>query len=204
MPFEELLKNKLLKMYYDLSLLLVKDKNRFVENVSDNGNRIWDAEITDIYKGRRNCFVDTAYILNGEVKTDKQYCYYDINAYELIDMKVDTASEIEFFNYNFKVRIGYEVSSFEKRRNNYMNIVVGYVSTLMEKELDEISAIEEDKRNLINLFAFYEKKDMNGDLFQIICDNLISTPETFAPYLANLEANLEDSESSIRNVIRQL
>ena len=67
MPFEELLKNKLLKMYYDLSLMLVKDKNRFVENVSDEGNRIWDAEITDIYKGRRNCFVDTAYILNDEV-----------------------------------------------------------------------------------------------------------------------------------------
>jgi hypothetical protein len=89
-----------------------------------------------------------------------------------------------------------------------MNIVVGYVSALMEKELDEISAIEEDKRNLINLFVFYEKKDMNGDLFQIICDNLIRTPKTFAPYLANLEAkleaNLEDSESSIRNVVRQL
>jgi hypothetical protein len=75
----------------------------------------------------------------------------------------------------------------------------------MEKELDEISAIEEDKRNLINLFAFYEKKDMNGDLFQIICDNLISTPKKFAPYLANLEANLEEnSERIIRNVVRQL
>jgi hypothetical protein len=205
MPFQEMLKNKLLNMYYDLSLLLVKDKNRFVENVSDEGNRIWDAEITDIYKGRRNCFVDTAYILNGEVKTDKQYCYYDINAYELIDMKVDTASEIEFFNYNFKVRIGYEISNFEKRRNNYMNIVVGYVSTLMEKELDEISAIEEDKRNLIKLVKFYDsKKYMNCDLFEVIYNNLISTPDTFAPYLANLEANLEDSESSIRNVIRQL
>ena len=71
---------------------------------------------------------------------------------------------------------------------------------LMEKELDEISAIEEDKRNLINLFAFYEKKDMNGDLFQIICDNLIRTPKKFAPYLSNLE----DSERSIRNVVRQL
>ena len=51
MPFKELLKNKLLKMYYDLSLLLVKDKNRFVEKISNKGQRIWDAEITSIYKG---------------------------------------------------------------------------------------------------------------------------------------------------------
>jgi hypothetical protein len=74
----------------------------------------------------------------------------------------------------------------------------------MEKELDDITVIEDDKRKIINLFAFYEKKDMNSDLFQIICDNLIRTPKTFAPYLANLEANLEDSEKSIRDVVRQL
>ena len=40
MPFKELLKNKLLKMYYDLSLLLVKDKNRFVEKISDKGRTL--------------------------------------------------------------------------------------------------------------------------------------------------------------------
>ena len=206
MPFEELLKNKLLKMYYDLSLMLVKDKNRFVENVSDEGNRIWDAEITDIYKGRRNCFVDTAYILNGEVKTDKQYCYYDINPYELIGMKVDTASGIEFYNYAFKARLGYEVSSFEKKRIHYMDIVVGYVSTLMEKELDEISAIEEDKQNLIKLVKFYDsKKYMNCDLFEVIYNNLIRASDAFAPYLANMDlANRDDVDKAIRAVVVSL
>ena len=207
MPFEELLKNKLLKMYYDLSLMLVKDKNQFVENVSDEGNRIWDAEITDIYKGRRNCFVDTAYILNGEVKTDKQYCYYDINPYELIGMKVETASGIEFYNYAFKARLGYELSStYKKRRIHYMDIVVGYVSTLMEKELDEISAIEEDKQNLIKLVKFYDsKKYMNCDLFEVIYNNLIRASDAFAPYLANMDlANRDDVDKAIRAVVVSL
>ena len=221
MPFEEMLKNQKLKMYYDLSLLFVKDKNKIVEKISEDGSSIWDAEITDIYKGRRNWYVDCAYILNDEVKTDKQYCYYEIDPFVLTDPNylwlddtgnrkwVHTASEIEFFNYNLQNYIGYVLSVvYKKRVINYTNLAIAYNASWMEKELDEISAIEDDKRNIINIFAFYEKKDMNSDLFQIICDNLIRTPKTFAPYLsnleANLEANLEDSEKSIRDVVRQL
>ena len=220
MPFEELAKNKLLKMYYDLSLLLVKDKNRFIEGrddegrddegssdegSSDEGRLSWDAEITDIYSGKRNYFIDCAYILNDEVKTNKKYCYYEINPFELICMNrmltfVNNASEIEFFNYTFNVRIGYEMLSLDKRRINYTNLVIGYVATLMEKELDEISAIEEDKGNLIKLVAFYEsKKNMNCDLFGVIYNNLIRANNTnvFAPYLANLE----DTENTVRTLI---
>ena len=189
MPFEELMKNKLLKMYYELSLLLVKDKNRFVEKITYDGC-FWDAEITEIYKGRRNCFIDCAYILNDVVKTDKQYCYYDINPFELKDpyslwidpytgdrKYVNTASEIEWFNYNFKVRIGYEVSGFEKRVIKYTNLIVEYNASLMEKELDKISAIEEDKQNIIKLIALNEKEGMNSDLLMIIYNNLVSADE---------------------------
>jgi len=211
MPFEEMLKNQKLKMYYDLSLLFVKDKNKIVEKLSQDGSPIWDAEITDIYKGQRNWYVDCAYILNDEVKTDKQYCYYEINPYLLIDPNylwldditgdrkwVHTASEIEFFNYNLQGNIGYVLSVvYKKRVINYTNLAIAYNASLMEKELDEISAIEEDKRNLINLIAFYEKKDMNRDLFQVIYNNLIHAPKTFDPYLANLE----DSEKIIRTVV---
>ena len=200
MPFQEMLKNQKLKMYYDLSLLFVKDKNRFVEKLSEDGSQIWDAEITCIYKGRRNCYVDCAYILNDEVKTDKQYCYYEMNPFELSDRKhVHTASEIEFFNYTFQTTTGHVLAGiYKKRVINYTNLAIAYNASWMEKELDEISAIEEDKRNLINLIAFYEsKKEMNGDLFGIIYNNLIRTPETFAPYLANLE----DSEKTIRYVM---
>ena len=181
----------------------MKDKNRFVEKVSNKGERIWDAEITGIYNGKRNCFVDCAYFLNNEVKTDKHYCYYEINPCELMWMNrnnrfVSTVSEIEWFNHNFQVRLGYEVISFDKRRINYTNLAIAYNVLLMEKELDEISAIEEDKRNLITLIAFYEsKKNMNCDLFEIIYNKLIRATDTFAPYLENLD----DTEKTIRTVI---
>lgn len=204
MPFEELMKNKLLKMYYELSLLLVKDKHRFVERFCDYG-RLWDDEITNLYKGGRNCFIDCAYILNNVVKTDKQYCYYEMNPYDLTEpysLWIDettgerkffhTASEIELFNFNFKYRVGCDLIHFE-RCIKYTNIIVSYFIAIMEKELDELSAFEDDKINIIKLIAFNDKKDMNSDIFHVIYSNLICSNEAkrFAPYLANLENNKE-------------
>ena len=205
MPFEELLKNKLLKMYYDLSLLLVKDKNRFVEKISNKGRPIWDAEIAHIYNGRRNCFVDCAYILNGVVKTDKQYCYYEMNPFELrkpyslwegdqytgVRKFVNTSSEIKWFNNNYKNRLGYEISGFEKRAINYTNLVVAYNASLMEKELDEISAIEDDKQNIIKLIAFNDKEGMNCDILMIIYNKIVSS-EGIIKY-NNIMCELENS-----------
>jgi hypothetical protein len=221
MPFEELMKNKLLKMYYELSLLLVKDKNRFVEKIDHDGKLIWDDEITNIYKGRRYCFVDCAYILNDVVKTDKQYCYYEMNPYELkyssysmregsfnIDQYTDerkvvnTSSEIEFFNYSLMGRLGHEVVSFEKRVINYTNLIVDYNATLMEKELDEISAAEDDKINIIKLIAFNDKKGMNRDIFQVFYSYLICSKvsKRYAKYLEKLENNKEVTIALIASV----
>lgn len=201
MPFEELLKNKLLKMYYDLSLLLVKDKNRFIEKLCDDGC-YWDDEITRLYKKPRNCFIDCAYILNNVVNTDKQYCYYEMDPYLLIDpnyMWLDdttgdrkwfhTPLEIEKFNNKFKNRLGYELISFEKHYNKYTNLIVEYEIALMEKELDELSSIEDDKINSIKLIAFNDKKDMNCDIFKIIYNHLINQKNSkrFASYLENVD-----------------
>jgi lysyl-tRNA synthetase class I len=63
----------------------------------------------------------------------------------------------------------------------------------MEKELDELSAIEDNKINIIKLIAFNDKKDMNSDIFQVIYSNLICSNEAkrFTSYLANLENNKE-------------
>jgi len=46
---------------------------------------------------------------------------------------------------------------------------------LMEKELDEISAVEEDKQNIIKLIAFSDKKGMNGDILMIIYNKIVSS-----------------------------
>jgi hypothetical protein len=178
----------------------------FVEKISNDG-RFWDDEITRLYKGRRNCFIDCAYILNGIVKTDKQYCYYNINPFEFIDsyysvrrFNVDSSSNIALFNFDFKDRFRYELIRFEKRLIDYTNLVVEYNATLIEKEIDELSAVEEDKINLIKLIALNDKKDMNSDIFQVIYNNLISDKGTniFIPYLANLD---NDKNFTIAQII---
>ena len=44
----------------------------------------------------------------------------------------------------------------------------------MEKELDELSAIFEDKKNVLNLVALKEKQGLNGDILAIISRYLVS------------------------------
>lgn len=63
---------------------------------------------------------------------------------------------------------------FEKRSVYYYTFVFDYCVRLMEKELDEIHAITEDKKNLLKLVALYENRDMNGDVLMMIYDNIVS------------------------------
>ena len=62
---------------------------------------------------------------------------------------------------------------------------------MIEKELDEISAIQEDKLNIIKLIVFNEKEGMNIDILFIIYNHLISenNSKKYASYLANLDNN---------------
>ena len=44
----------------------------------------------------------------------------------------------------------------------------------MENELEELLEYFEDKKNVVNLATFYDKKDMNYDVLMIIYNNLVS------------------------------
>jgi hypothetical protein len=59
----------------------------------------------------------------------------------------------------------------------------------MEKELEELSAIFEDKKNVINLATLNDKDGMNNDLLMIIYYNLISQEgnKKYAPYMSKSE-----------------
>lgn len=82
--FAELQKNKYLKYYYDLSLLLANDKHTVIHN--STFNKLYD-EIYQ-YTGNRKWCLDTAFIdLNIDQNSKKIYkiipsgnvCYYRIN-----------------------------------------------------------------------------------------------------------------------------
>ena len=63
---------------------------------------------------------------------------------------------------------------FDTRGILYNNVAIGYQASLMEKELDELSTIFEDKKNVINLVALNGKEGMNGDVLRVIFNFLVS------------------------------
>jgi len=195
MPFEEFRKNKLLKMYYEISLLLIENKNMVIEKINNTEYRQHYHHYDFVYTEKRNWFIDCAYFVENfvinskEIQKDKYSCYYNINPNDLRNMEISTKSHIDRFNKTF---LGYEqIYYFKKSLINYTKLVIDYTADLIEKELDEISAIQEDKLNIIKLIAFNEKEGMNIDILFIIYNHLISenNSKKYAPYLANLDNN---------------
>jgi hypothetical protein len=70
----------------------------------------------------------------------------------------------------------YETSKiiFEKKKLVYSVLAIDYQASLIGREIDEITAILEKKKNIINLAVFNEKKGMNNDILMIIYNKLVS------------------------------
>ena len=194
MSFEEFSKNKLLKKYYELSLLLIENKNIVIEKINNREQREHREyyHYDFVYTEKRKWFIDCAYFVenfvinNKEVQKDRYCCYYNINPYDLTNMEISTKSHIDRFTTTF---LGYEqIYKFQKNISNYTKLAIDYNADLIEKELEEISAFQDDKINLIKLIAFNEKEGMNIDILLVIYSHLISENDTkrYAPYLENL------------------
>ncbi len=186
--FAELQQNKYWKYYYDLSLMLANDKvikneafNNFYDEVYKyTGN---DNNEEDEYRENRVWSLDTAYI---DLDIDENFkhtykiipsgnvCYYKINPADLEDMEYASPQDIDIFTQTYKnrnfVRFGY----FLNRSVIYKNIAIEYQVNKMEKELEELSAYFEDKKDVLDLVAiFNENYSMNDDILAIIINNLL-------------------------------
>jgi hypothetical protein len=175
MPFEEFSKNKLLKMFYELSLLLIENKNMVNEKIN---NREHYHHFDFVYTENRVWFIDCAYFIenletnNKEVRKDRYCCQYNINPNDLRNMEISTNSQIYRFNKTF---LGYEqIDYFKTKIINYTNLVIDYNASLMEKELDELSTFFEDKKNIINLVILKDKEGVNRDIISVIYNFLVS------------------------------
>jgi hypothetical protein len=174
--FAELQKNKYLKHYYDLSLLLTNDKHFVVQDLEYNSN-YYDPYI---YEGMRYWSCNTAYI-EGECDTktkkivaNEYNCYYRISPYDLEKMNYSSQKDLIIFKNRYNQRYEVRAKLFEKRSIYYNNIAIDYQASLMETELNELSAIFEDKKNAVNLATLNDKEGMNGDILMIIYNNLVS------------------------------
>ena len=75
----------------------------------------------------------------------------------------------------------YEVKAkiFDEKSSYYYNFVLDYFLIYIEKEIDELSVIFDDKKNIINLAVLNDKEDINSDIIMIIYNNLINDDEKF-------------------------
>ena len=167
--FAELQQNKYWKYYYNLSLLLTNDKHLIVEN----DKMIYDER--KIWSINSCAYIDDGFGTHNKIvpyHTDT--CYYNINPYDLENMEYTSQQDLNIYNLTYMARYETSKKIFEKKNLLYSVLAIDYQASLIEKELDEISASIEDKKNLINLAVFNDKEGMNSDLLMIIYNNLVS------------------------------
>lgn len=196
--FAELQKNKYLKYYYDLSLLLANDKHTVIHNPA------FDKLYEEIYQytGNRKWSLDTAFIdLNIDQKSKKTYkiipsgnvCYYRINPFDVENMEYTTQQEIDLFKRMYMSRSDVRLGYFLNRSVIYKNIALEYNVKNMEKELEELSEFFDNKQNIFTLAAIQKEHLIDNDVLMIIYENLVGNDKAD---IANMIANIDRSREA--------
>ena len=183
--FDELQKNKYWKHYYDLSLMLTNDKHLVIEDIKYNSNFSYGPVGYPVYFGEtRLWWIDTAIIDGNHIKDQEvernivnkgHLCYYKINPYDLENMEYTSQEDLKTFLHTYITRrCDIHYNRFEKKAINFNDIVIDYNVKIMENELDELFEYFEDKKNVINLVTFYNKKNINIDVLLMIYNNIVS------------------------------
>ena len=185
MSFAKLQKNKYLKYYYDLSLMLANDKeikNEPFNNFYDEAyNNFYDE--SNEYTRNRVWSLDTAYIdldidqnakNNYKIIPSGNVCYYKINPADLEKMEYSSQQDIDIFNKIYMCRNDVKRGYILSRSDIYKNIALEYQVNKIEKELNELSTFFEDKKNIINLVTTLNNKyAMNDDILRILINNCL-------------------------------
>jgi len=178
--YAELQKHKYLKFYYDLSLLLSNDKHRLIKNEKFNKDydQIYGYTASRVYTGDRVWSLETAYIDQSNYKAFEiipsgNVCYYKINPADLEKMDYSTPQELERFELEYMNDLE-RVKWFSHRSVIYKKIAIEYQLNKMEKELEELSAFFEDKKNVINLLVpINDKYGLNEDIIRILINKYL-------------------------------
>ena len=207
--YAELQKNELgfLKYYYDLSLLLANDKHKLIKNEEFNKtyNQIYGYTGGNAWsKGDREWSFETAYIdqrglNNFKIIPSGNVCYYKVNPYDLEKMEYSTQQELDHFEWNYMNSL-VRVKWFSHRSVIYKNIALEYQVNKMEKELEELWAFFEDKKNVINLAVIQEMFEMNSDVLMIFYNTLLTT-EGNKKYAENID-EIETCKNKLERIAK--
>ena len=216
MSFADLQQNKYWKYYYDLSLLLTADKSMTIQSLHrkytswyiDTGNYI-DGEI---YEQERFWSIDTSYIeyeVNTNAKkirnNDQGICYYNINPFDLVNMECSSQEDLNTFRNIYMARAEITDMTFENKKMIYSEIEIDLTIAYIDEELNKLREFFEDKKNLINLVAFKEKKEIDSDLLMVIYNNIVSSEgkNKYSKYIEDF-CNKEMTSTSSTEAIAQI
>jgi hypothetical protein len=158
--YAELQQNKYWRFYYELSLLLAKDKHKVIKN--DAFNKDYD-EIYD-YTGNRTWSLETAYI---DLDIDKNYkiipsgnvCYYKINPFDFDKMEYTSREEMKLFRQTYICRSDVILGYFQNKSVIYKNIAMEYI-------------LNENKKHIHKLAIINGKYCMNDDILTMLYNNV--------------------------------
>jgi hypothetical protein len=210
MSFDDLQKNRYLKYYYDLSLILAKNKHQIIKNEAFNKDY---EEIYDYTGKKRLWSLETSYIDYIKQTYNKIYkivpignvCYFKVNPYDIENMEYTSPQELELFLMIYMCRKDIMFGNFERRAVIYKDIAESMKNILnrsviykdialeyqvieMERELKELSTFFEDKKSIVDLLATLNSKySMNDDILTMIY-NIISIGDRYE-YLAQKEGD---------------
>lgn len=170
--FDELQKNKYWKYYYDVSLMLTNDKHSVINDIADvqyTEPRFWSSNTA--YIESEGCYT----LKTKKVKNDEYTCYYKINPFDVENMEYTLPQDLDTYTRAYMERYEVRTRLFDKRSMYYYTFVFDYCVRLMENELDELSEIFEDKKNLVKLLTLNEMNVINYDALMIIYDNIVKS-----------------------------
>ena len=202
MSFAELQKNKYLKYYYELSLLLANDKeirsgafnkfydeaykyDKFDDEYEYSANRVWSLDTAYI-----DLDIDQNFRHTYKIIPSGNVCYYRINPADLEKLECASPQDVDIFMRTYMCRNELRFGYFRNRNGIYKNIALEYQVSKMEKELDELSVFFEDKKQiLLNLAILNVKAGMNDNILTIIYNKLTNADGDKYEYLISKQGN---------------
>jgi hypothetical protein len=184
MTFAELQNNKYWKYYYDLSLLLTNNRHLVIHNLKYMIKRSeWSIDT--------GVFVSKGFNEETEILCYNKHIFYlGINPYTLDNMDYTSPQDLQKFNKDYLERYNTSKMMFDKKSVYYYNIAIEYCASIMEKELNSLSVIFDDKKNILNLVALYDKQGMNRDILAILYNKLAVSPaghDKYKEFIVNIE-----------------
>ena len=205
MSFDYLQKNRYLKYYYDLSLILAKNKHQIIKNEAFNKkydeiytytgkNRLWSLETSYID------YVKQTYNKIYKIVPSGNVCYFKVNPFDIKNMDYTSQQELEHFLMIYMCRKDIMFGNFERRAIIYKEIAETMKNTLskspyykdialeyqvieMERELKELTGFFEDKKKVINLLETLNSKYRMSDDILTMIYNMVSIGDRYE-YLA--------------------